>query len=73
MEWVYWSFWNKPNLDDKSLSDTDLIKYAKHLGSNPYYVDRSLYRGEIMDSNIMKTRNGTMYDWIDSIRNFTWN
>ncbi|WP_407862929.1 hypothetical protein [Parvimonas parva] len=49
MEWVYWSFWNKPNLDDKSLSDTDLIKYAKHLGSNPYYVDRSLYRGEIMD------------------------
>lgn len=26
-----------------------------------------------MDSNIMKTRNCTMYDWIDSIRNFNWN
>ena len=122
MEWVYWSWWSKPNLDDKSLSDNDLIRYARHLGSSPYYVNRSLYRGEIMEeicnyrmiyaggknlarpsslhamvvygytkdeyyyywnpwgekrrsvmsSNTLTTNNGTQYDWIDSIRNFTW-
>lgn len=122
MEWVYWGLWSKPNLDDKSLSDDDLIRYAEHLGSEPYYVNRSLYRDEIMeeicnsrmiysdgknlknskllhamvvygyekdkyyyywnpwgemlkstmDSNILRTKNGTEYDWIDSIRNFTW-
>jgi hypothetical protein len=122
MEWVYWKPWSKPNLDKKSLSDADLIRYAKHLGSKPYYVKRSLYRNEIMEeisnyrmiyaggrnlnkskslhamvvygyekdkyyyywnpwgeklrsamsSNILKTKNGIKYDWIDSIRNFTW-
>lgn len=122
MEWVYWTPGYKPDLDDKSLSDDDLIRYAEYSGSEPYYVNRSLYRDEIMeeicnyrmvyaggknlknskslhamvvygyekdkyyyywnpwgellkstmDSNILKTENGTEYDWIDSIRNFTW-
>ena len=48
MKWVYWTAWYKPNLDNKSLSDADLIRYAKSLGSQPYYVNRSLYRNEIM-------------------------
>lgn len=122
MEWVFWLPWDKPDLDSKSLSDADLIRYARHIGSNPYYVSRSLSRNQIMeeisnyrmiyaggrnlnnakslhamvvygytmdmyyyywnpwgetlksamDSNILQTRNGTKYDWEDSIRNFTW-
>lgn len=49
LKWTYWTWYYKPNLSNLSLTKSQLIKYAKHLGSNPYYVDRSLYRGEIME------------------------
>lgn len=45
MKWVHWTWYYKPNLSNLSLNQSQLIMYAKHLGSNPYYVDRSLYRG----------------------------
>lgn len=125
MEWVYWTPSSHPNLDNKTLSRSDLIRYAKSLGSSPYEVSRSLYRNEIMeeisnyrmiyagtenvsnrssrhafvvygyekdkfyyywnpwgetyrsemsDNLIYTTKDygGLRFDWVTSIRNFTW-
>lgn len=55
MEWVYWTPTFHPDLSNYTLSRSDLIRYAKSLGSSPYEVGRSLYRNEIMEE-ISKSR-----------------
>lgn len=52
MEWAYpvrfWGIFGRPNLDEKSVSRNQIVKYSKSLGSSPYIVNRDLYRNEIM-------------------------
>ena len=50
MKWAHTHWWNpNPDLYKLSLSNDQVIAYARTLGSAPYEVNRSLYREEIME------------------------